>query len=225
MSNKIKLIIIGGRGDGLVAASMARADQFYDIKYEFIGFLNDHIPVGDMISGYPVIGKPTDWSKFGGDVMFYIALHKVKEMPARVMKIESLGIPQDRLANIIHKSVYIGDSVKMGYGCLIAQNVVIQPNSWFGVNVSVRAGVNIGHDAILNDFSYVGPNAVLCGGARLEKAAHLGPNSTLENGCLMGEFSVVSSNTAIMKDTEAYGIYMGNPARQIRSLLKAQYTK
>lgn len=67
-----KLIILGGRGIGMVAASVAN-----DLgTYEILGFLNDFVPIGEKIgkhNGYKVIGKSNDVKSYldNEDVFFY----------------------------------------------------------------------------------------------------------------------------------------------------------
>ena len=51
-----KLLILGGRGIGMIAASVAN-----DLgTFEIMGFLNDYVPLGEKVgkySGYKIIGK------------------------------------------------------------------------------------------------------------------------------------------------------------------------
>ncbi len=51
-----KLVILGGSGIGMIAASIADSTE----EYEVCGFLNDYYDVGQCIGKYkeiPVIGK------------------------------------------------------------------------------------------------------------------------------------------------------------------------
>ena len=62
-----KVIIIGGKGNGGVAAACIRDMQnnynkFCD--YEVAGFLNDFVSAGETINGYPVLGKLKDIETF-----------------------------------------------------------------------------------------------------------------------------------------------------------------
>ena len=55
-----KVIIIGGVGNGtVIAQAIVEANRrgFNDLK--MAGYLNDRIPVGDQIQGFPVMGTVT----------------------------------------------------------------------------------------------------------------------------------------------------------------------
>ena len=68
-----KLVILGGRGIGMIAASVAN-----DLgTFKILGFLNDVVTVGSKIgkfSSYEVIGTSSDVCKFldDEDVYFFI---------------------------------------------------------------------------------------------------------------------------------------------------------
>ena len=68
------LIVLGGSGIGMIAISIAKELGTYTIG----GFLNDVIPVGEMIGKYdkfPVIGTTNDLPRFLEDDnnVFFIA--------------------------------------------------------------------------------------------------------------------------------------------------------
>ena len=68
------LIILGGSGIGMIAASVAIELGYYNV----LGFLNDVLPVGSTVGKYnkiPIIGTTSDLSNFIKDenTLFFIA--------------------------------------------------------------------------------------------------------------------------------------------------------
>lgn len=210
-----QVVILGGFGDGLVAAQvledMAKAGQ----AIELIGFLNDHTPVGETIGGYPVLGKTGDWASLPESVQFHFSLLSVGKMRARAELIEGFAIPKHRWKSLIHPSCQIAATAQVGRGVLMTAFVVLQPGAHLGDGCSLRSFANIGHDVVCDDFVYVGPNATLAGYSQVAKGGFVAPNAILRDRCCMGEFSVLGAASAGLKDIPAGQTWLGVPAKRI----------
>jgi acetyltransferase EpsM len=213
-----RIVIIGGPGDGVVVAQTVRDLAKAGREVSLFGFLNDRLERGEHVFGAPVLGTLQTWQQLPQDVCFVPALHKVCEMVSRAKLILGLGIPDHRWASVVHPTACVADDISIGCGSFIASHVTIQPGAGVGKFVSVRAGANIGHDALVADFAYIGPNATLSGRARLEEGAHLAPNAAVMDAVVVGKYSVVGLGSAVMKNVEEFSVYLGNPARRLRTL-------
>jgi sugar O-acyltransferase (sialic acid O-acetyltransferase NeuD family) len=215
-----KIIILGGHGDGLVAAQVIADKQQSGEKIELVGFLNDNLSIGEPIEGIPVLGAIKQWHALGLDNTYYFhpALHKVKQMSQRKELIHNLKIPLERIATLIHPTAVIAASAEIMPGCLICSYVTIQPGVKIGAFNSIRAGANIGHNAKTDDFCYIGPNATMTGNATLKEGAHLGPNAVITDGITLEKYAVAGAGAAIMQRTDSHSIYIGNPARKIMTM-------
>jgi acetyltransferase EpsM len=210
-----RLVILGGPGDGLVVAETVRHAMAAGWPIRLEGFLNDVLRRGEQIQGIPVLGRFEDWPELDDDLMFVPAVQKVRDMPRRVRRIESLGIPGHRWASVRHPQSVVAEDVEIGVGSFIASFVTVQPRARIGPYASLRAGAMVGHDAVLEDHAYVGPNATLCGRSRLKLGAHLGPNAVVLDGKCVGSYAVVGIGAAVTKDVRDYAVVMGNPARRV----------
>jgi hypothetical protein len=56
-----------------------------------------------------------------------------------------------RMPTLVHPSVVIASSVKVGDGCIINANAVIQPLATVGRGAMIHAQVSIDHDATIGD--------------------------------------------------------------------------
>lgn len=208
-------MILGGPGDGIVVAQTLRDIERVGGGLRAIGFLNDSLEKNGHVEGLPVLGRLEDWTALSAETLFIAALHKIKEMPRRKRRIEALGVPAERWARVVHPTARIADNVAVGIASFVAAYVVVQPGAMIGSHVSIRAGANVGHDSIVGDFAYIGPNATLCGGARLGGGAHLGPNAVIIDRMTIGEFCVVGAGTVVTKSITAQQIVFGVPARKV----------
>ena len=102
-----KLVILGGTGIGMIAASIADENGEYDV----VGFLNDYEDVGSEIGKYDtvrVIGKTNDIQYYlDNGYYFFIAYVGLTKEKATFEKIDKFSIPMDRYVNLIHKTAII----------------------------------------------------------------------------------------------------------------------
>jgi len=138
---------IGEDGGGLICA----------------GFLNDVLPVGFEISGYPVLSPFNVWNELSDDTLFISVLHMAKQAPERMARIAALGIPAARWAIVRHPFAPIARDVAVGPGSYIGPHAVVMPGAAMGRHASLRPGCSIGHDTKLDEFVFVGPNPTLNG--------------------------------------------------------------
>jgi sugar O-acyltransferase (sialic acid O-acetyltransferase NeuD family) len=212
------VVILGGHGDGLVVAEAIRVIKSTSGSLNLQGCLNDAMDRGTRIDDISVLGRWDEWRSLPSDVMFVPVIHKVGQMVQRAARMRSLAIPPARLATVIHPAACIAGGVTIGPGCFIASNVTVQPGAKIEACVSIRAGANVGHDAHLHEFAYMGANSTLCGRAVLREGAHLGPNSAVLEDRIVGRFAVVGLCSAVLKNVDDFSTVIGNPARTLSAL-------
>lgn len=102
----------------------------------------------------------------------------------------------------------------IGEGSQILQGAVIQIDAKIGKHCIVNTAASVDHDCILEDFTFIGPNATLCGGVEIGEGSYIGAGSVIlpyikiGKNCMIGAGSVVTKN--IPDNSTAYG----NPARR-----------
>lgn len=211
----MKIIILGGLGDGVVVASMIKDLEKTNQDIKLLGFLNDSTE--QNILGFPVLGNLFQWEKFkeDKDIFFISALLKTKYSFQRSSLINSLKIPLEKYCNIIHPSATISEYSKIGIGNVFGPNVNVMPNATIDNHCSFRAGASIGHDCKINSFCYMGPNSTMAGNSVLKNGAHVGPNASILDNKVIGSHSVLGMGSVATKDIEDFKVYFGVPAKKI----------
>ena len=209
-----EVVILGGHGDGLVAANIIADLNAKGLDIRLSGYLNDHAERGDTIAGYPVLGKTADWHHLPASTSFHCCLLSVGKMAERSALIEGFAIPDERLISLIHPTACLADGVSIGVGSLVAAYAIFQPGTKTGRYCSIRGGANLGHDSEMSDFSYVGPNATLCGYASLGRGAYVGPNAVVRDRTGLGDFAVLAAGSVAYRDLPANSTWIGNPAKR-----------
>jgi acetyltransferase EpsM len=214
-----KLIILGGRGIGMIAASVANDLGTYDI----LGFLNDFVPVGQKVGrygGYKVIGKSTDVIKYlnDEDVYFFIGYVGMKNEKEVYEKITSLGIPKNRFATLIHPSAIIPKGFcSIGHGVLMAPLSQLSPDTTVEDNCILLPNSFLGHDSTMKRFSHITANSVVGGNVLVGFGAHIGTNATIRENVKIGDFSLIGSGSVVLNDVPENSIVVGNPARILKT--------
>jgi acetyltransferase EpsM len=219
MNASTHIVILGAGGDALVVAEGVRQAAEAGQPLALAGFLDDN-SVGQSIDGVPVLGRLDAWPALDPDVRFVPAIHKIKQMHARMRRLRELDIPAHRWRSVVHPSASIARSAIIEEGVFLAANVVVQPHAAVGRFASIRAGASLGHDAVCGAGAYMGPSSTLCGKAQLLEGAHLGPNAVVIDGVVVEPYAVVGAGTVATKRIPSFEVHLGVPARRIGGVLR-----
>jgi sugar O-acyltransferase (sialic acid O-acetyltransferase NeuD family) len=116
----------------------------------------------------------------------------------------------DLISYISSKATLFGN--KIGDNCFILENNTIQPFVEIGNNVVLWSGNHIGHHSIIKDHVMFTSHVVLSGHCNVESYSTLGVNSTIRDGVTIAEGTFVAMGACIIKNTDSWAMYKGNPA-------------
>jgi acetyltransferase EpsM len=207
-----RIAVLGGDGVGTIIAEVIEANAAAGALVTPFGFLNDAVPAGSEIAGYPVLGRFDDWAQLDADVLFIAAIMHAKAAAARHRRLRALGIPDERWATVVDRRARIAAGAGIGPGCYIAANAVIETGAHIGRWSAVRAGAYVGHHVQLGDFTFVGPNATLLGMSRYGDGAHVGGNAVCRERLSVGAYALIGIGSVVVRDVDAFTAVAGNPA-------------
>lgn len=118
--------------------------------------------------------------------------------------------------NLVHPSVNISSTVKMGIGNAIMAGVSINADSIIGNHVILNTNCSIDHDCEISDFVHISPNVALAGNVIVKEGAHIGIGATVIQGVTIGKWVIVGAGCVVLKDLPDYVTVVGNPARIIK---------
>lgn len=102
----------------------------------------------------------------------------------------------------------------VGDNCFILEDNTIQPFATIGNNVVIWSGNFIGHHSTIKDHVFCAPNGVLLGHCVAESYCFIGANSTVREYTTLAEGTLVAMGANIIRNTDAWGVYTGNPAHK-----------
>jgi len=116
-----------------------------------------------------------------------------------------------KLISYISSKATIFDN-KIGDNCFILENNTIQPFTTIGNNVILWSGNHIGHHSCIKDHVLFTSHVVLSGHCIIEEYCVLGVNATIRDGLTLAKGTFVAMAASVIRNTEEWGMYKGNPA-------------
>ena len=202
---KRKLIIIGARAFGRETCNYAR-----EADMDVAGFLDDKTDALDGFDGYPpILGSAEDY-EVRSDDRFVCAIGDSKCREKYVGIIAAKG---GVFVNVVHTTAYVGPNVKMGVGCIIGPQAIVDCDLTIGNHVDVNAQSYVPHDSLLEDFVTVSPGCHLGGRVILRRGVFLGIHSTVIPDVEVGEYTLVAGGAAVTRSLPSCVMAAGVPAR------------
>jgi len=120
-------------------------------------------------------------------------------------------------STIISEQAYVGESVEIGKGSIVAPRVVLTANVTVGEHSIINVGSTISHDCKLGNFTTVSPGAHIAGNVELGDGVFIGIGAVVSNGVRIAEGVVVGAGAVVLKDIEEKNAtVVGVPAKVIR---------
>lgn len=185
-----------------------------DSVHEVVAFSvnRDYLPEDPVFRGLPVVAFEDVESLYSPDNHAFFAPMSPKNMnrdrEAVYQTIKGKGY---QCISYLSSKATVFDN-EIGENCFILENNTLQPFTRIGNNVVLWSGNHIGHHSVIHDHVTFTSHVVMSGHCDIGSYSFFGVNSTLRDGLRIAEGSFVAMASSIVKDTEAWGVYKGNPA-------------
>ncbi|MCR0204570.1 acetyltransferase [[Clostridium] innocuum] len=201
-----ELIIIGIGGHGKVIADIA-----YSNGYKVVLFLDD---IKKSFDNHQVVGTIKDIDKFNSDnYEFIVAIGKNKIRKIIQKELITKGF---NITTLIHPSVVISPSVKIGKGTVVMANCVINAGTLIGEGCIINTASTIDHDCIVHDFVHISPGVHIAGTVEIRERTWIGIGSSIKNNIKICEDCIFGAGSVVIKDIFNSGTYVGVPVKKVK---------
>jgi sugar O-acyltransferase (sialic acid O-acetyltransferase NeuD family) len=208
-----KVIVFGV----LDTAELAHYYLTHDSEHEIVAFtINRQYIEDESFKGLPVVAFEDVETFFPPSEFSFFA-----PMTGRNMNRNRENIYNEAKAkgyqfiSYISSRATIFDREVIGENCFILEDNTIQPFTTVGNNVVMWSGNHIGHHGQIKDHVFFTSHVVLSGHCVVESYSFFGVNSTIRDYTIIAQGTLVGMASAITKETEEWGIYIGNPAKKV----------
>lgn len=209
---KRKFIVVGAGGFGKEVLWTALTMNEVSQQYEILGYCDDDpVKKGQMIYGYPVLGRPEEVDLDIGEKPCFTC--SIGDNAVRVEVVNRVLALGWHPVTIIHPTVIVADNVVVGDGTYVGPRAILCPNATIGNHVIINIDSTIGHDAVLGDFVQVSPGGRVSGASVLKEGALLGSNAVVVQRRSIGRYGVLGANSLAMNDIPDDATAVGVPAR------------
>ena len=104
----------------------------------------------------------------------------------------------------------------IGENCFILEDNTIQYGVTIGNNCVLWSGNHIGHHSTIEDNVFITSHVVISGLSHIGKYSWIGVNSCLRDKIKIAPNTLIGMGSVMTKDTEEYGVYIGNPGKLLK---------
>lgn len=182
--------------------------------YSPLGFVDDNPALhSTRVCGLPVWGREAFTEYPHAKVLAVQA--SPETFRVRVAVIQSLGLPPERFATVVHPAAQIGHHVRLGHNVLVMAGAVLTANAVLEDHVIVLPNTTIHHDSRIATGTFVGSNVVVAGHAVVGAQCFIGSGARIRNGVRVWAGTLVGMGSVVVADAAPNSVYVGNPARRI----------
>ncbi|MEE8170807.1 MAG: acetyltransferase [Phycisphaerae bacterium] len=206
-------LVIFGAGD------IARLAHFYfssDSAHEVVAFCVDASHrSADAFLELPLVDFEDVERRYPpDDFQMFIALAYARMNQTRAEKVEQAAAKGYALASYVSSRCTWLAGEPPGENAFILEDNTVQPFVRIGRNVTLWSGNHVGHDSVIEDHCFISSHVVVSGHVRIRPYCFIGVNATLRNGITIAERTLIGAGAAVMRDTEAGGVYVPAPTQR-----------
>jgi sugar O-acyltransferase (sialic acid O-acetyltransferase NeuD family) len=212
VSGRVVLVGAGAHGRGTLEILRARSAAGLDAP-EVVGFVDDHAP-GESLGGLPVLGD-VRWLAERAGPEGLGAILALADPAAKRALAERLEPVVASWEVAVHPTAVLATGVTVAPGAIVSAGVIVAHDTRIEGHTTINLGATIGHDCRVGRFSTVAPGVNVTGNVSIGEGAVIQTNATVVPGRTIGDGARIGPGAVLLRDAEAGGLYMGNPARRM----------
>ncbi|MHB1307511.1 MAG: acetyltransferase [Limisphaerales bacterium] len=207
------LVLVGGGGHCRSLVDVIETTGEFDIA----GFVDFASKQTETILGYPWIGQDEDLPRLATQFAFFIISAGQIGLPTlRERLFATVASVGGRLPVIRSPRAHTSRHARLGEGTVVFHGAIVNSGVEIGRNGIINTAAIVEHDATVGDHCHISTGARVNGACRVGNRSFIGSGAVLREGIQVAEGTVIGAGAVVVRDTEAFGVYTGVPARRIR---------
>jgi sugar O-acyltransferase (sialic acid O-acetyltransferase NeuD family) len=121
-------------------------------------------------------------------------------------------------ASVVSPAASVSPTASVGAGCIVAPGAVITHGAVLGRHVIVNVGASVSHTSVIGDFTTISPGARIAGDCTVGEGSFVGIGAIVSHGVSIVAGTVLGAGAVVVDDIDVAGVYVGVPARRVRTL-------
>lgn len=206
------IIVIGGGGHAKVVISILKKnDQFNIMGYSEINDYGSLLNINYLGNDDVVIEKYRNKS-----VKVILGVGQIKSPELRKKIVRKYVNAGFHFPAIISPHAIVNESVVVGAGTVVMDNVVINSHAKIGDYAILNTSSTIEHDCNIGDYVHIAPGSVLSGEVNVGNSTFIGAGSTITNSVSISEDCIIGAGSLVRKNILQPGLYVGNPIKKYK---------
>ena len=186
-------------------------------SYKLLGFVvnEKYYRKNALVNGYPVLGTEEWLLKNKNDVVCCCSIG-TPEARAKIQKeLSEQGV---NFVSLIHPTVRIPETTKIGKGCLIQAHTTVSADCVFGDGVFLNTYCTVGHDTHIGDYTCIMTATSISGNVKIGEEVRIGGHAYVIPGRKIGSYSTVAAGAVVFTNVKEKTTVIGNPAKRMSCL-------
>lgn len=171
------------------------------------------------INLFPHLNNVISWEDFINQIdpdvcEIYIALgyNRMNTIREEVYKrIKNAGY---KIGTFVHESAFVSKDAVIGEGCLVFENVTIQPYVECGLCNIFWSNVNICHHTTIGNFNFFAASSAVLGRVKIGNNCFIGCNATIKNEIEIGDKTLIGAGAYCSHSTCENDVFV--PAKSVK---------
>lgn len=210
-----EIAIFGVGGFGREVLALLKDINKVKPTWNIVGFFDDGHEKGELINGYPVLGKTEELNRWRTPISLAVSIGNPK---VKKNIIDRISNPLVDYPTLIHPLAWIGEKeyVEMGKGCIVCAGTLITTNIKIGDFVILNLGCTVGHDTVIGDCAAFMPSVNVSGEVTIGEGVYVGTGAKIINQLEIGKYATIGAGAVVVKDVPDKAVMTGVPAKILK---------
>jgi sugar O-acyltransferase (sialic acid O-acetyltransferase NeuD family) len=212
-----KIVIVGAGGFGKEVLWTLHDCNKQLKRYDVLGFIDDNKKLHNKLIHKKRVLGGHEWfsEKAARNVKCVIAIGGGKIRKKMAEDLERRGV---EFETVIHPSVIMSESVKIGKGTIIQAGSVITVDVTIGNHCRIDTNCTIAHDSKIDSYVDLSPGVHINGKNSIHTGTFVGSGTITREKISVGEWSIIGAGTVLINDVPEKSLFVGVPGKLKKKL-------